>query len=429
MPHPEEELSRRLREGQSEPDHSADDLLWSSIVASLPVGSVTKDTRSSRWAWLIVLLLLLLGGGAWWLINQHGTGLSDTIASEVTAASEKSSNRGDRNDDLVIPYAGNCTDETTSIGISARDNRARPIGAAYPITLHPRPRKINDRNSETANAALPIGSPKSRVQVVATNPIKLASPTIATPAVNALPVTTLTVPDRAIIVDNNPDEVFRKKRSAWSISAFAGANYLNEQFTGGAEPGQSELMNDATFGTVGQSAGLVLNRRLGSGFLVTSGLEVHRTHTLLDHEATVDTIATHPSFPGQTTDGLGRYTVTHNNKLTWLSVPIGLAYERRIGSVVASLGVGLNANYQIAASGKVLDPSGLSSAVMDVEHAKRLHLSYRLQPSLTLPLSENGNWQLQLRTSLNRLNFGRSADSGLKRSAWMYGGSVGVIYR
>ncbi|OAV43898.1 hypothetical protein [Lewinella sp. 4G2] len=454
MPFAEDDLVRRLRNGDSTPEPAEKDALWAAIGSQLPVAPAAAPTASGWVAyWWLPFLLLLTAGGVWTAINYSPSGVEQSDNTVATTELIQRNAMGTNQEESLAKSSDETTVEATTASagthtMTASDQAKRSNGRNQSGLTTPVTGRLPMVSITTLSTSKPIdvssSSPSSTsdTNIAATpsdetldpwqRPLKRTegSPLLATSALVPLEIA-VELPSRSPIVPvpETTETAFEPQPSKCELGAAAGTNVMSEQFVGNAAEGNTQTLTDATSGAAGQHLSLNVDYRLGKGFAVGSGLEFNRTHSLLQHRMEFDTITTHPSFPDQTTKGAGTYQISHNNHLAWLSIPLRIRYERQLGRVVAGLSAGASFNTRLSATGRTLTPRGFGVPVTTEGETDQFHVSYRLEPSLRLPIGKDARWNLQLTGRLERLNFGTSQLSGTERKAWLYGTSIGVFYR
>ena len=414
MPFSEEELRRRLQQGTSPPGEEETDALWAAIAGELPAGAAggAVATAGRNWWWMLLPGLLLVMIGFAVFPGPEATDDPDELTSAEMEPAE-------------LPAARQAA-STENGSVSAQ----RPIGVAMaaPTPALGEPRMTLPVTTATTATSSPTPHPRPRPL---TTSVDLPKERLVKTSTQLLPVaevaplaTTLII--KSPTVNYEETTVTFKRSSRLVLGGAAGANVLWESYEGGTESAPVEGLQAGLRTAPGQQARLSVGYRLGQGFTMHTGLGYTRTHTVLDHGIAFDTLAPHPSFSDQTTAGLARYSITHNNRLAWLSLPLGLSYERQLGRVVVGLGVGASLNYQLSAAGRLPVSRSRSEAFGGTSETDRLHLSYYLAPEVSLPLAGSESLRLCFRGRAERLDFGVSSATGLRRRGWLLGGSVGL---
>lgn len=413
MPFSEEELHRRLQQGTSPAGEEEADALWAAIAGDLPVAAASNSAAA--------------GGFRWWLLLGGVLLLVPTLM--IFAPSEAKDQSITLSPAEHLPNtAAVVAPATLSSKRSTTNNESitEPTASVRPVT--PEPNAVTPLNTSLTEGSTPALHPRPRpVQPIANQPTgqaRLASTTLL-PTIDVAPLTTtqsINPPDIVVEATAEPFE----RVSKLILGGDAGANVLWERHESNSESAPNEGLESGLKTALGQQARITLGYRLGNGFTAHTGLGYTRTHTVLDYNIEYDTLAPHPSFPNQTTAGLARYSVAHNNRLSWVSLPLGLSYERAVGRVAIGLGVGTSLNYQLNASGKLPTSRSNSETFSGTAETDRLHLSYYLAPELSCALTGDASLRFYLRGRAERLNFGTSSVTGLTRRGWLLGGSLGL---
>ena len=419
MPFSEEELHRRLQQGTSPPREEEADALWAAIAGELPAGAAGGAVASTgrNWWWMLLTGLLLVVAGV-------AIFLPTDAADELTSTAGLTPTKIELGEEPVMP-------ETVLAEVNTIKPATAPTqsAAATPTPLLSEPRVVNTSGTSPTASSPPTLHPRPRPTTSDNNQPSVRANVAGAPLIPTLDIALLSTTQQITppaIKQQEAAESF-KHTSRLVLGGDAGANVLWESYEGGTESAPVEGLQAGLRTALGQQARLTVGYRLGKGFTAHTGLGYTRTHTVLDYSAEFDTVAPHPSFPDQTTTGIARYSVTHNNRLEWLSLPLGLSYERQVGRVALGLGVGTSLNYQLSAVGKLPVGRSRSEVFGGAAETDRLHLSYYLAPELSISLAGRESLRFYVRGRVERLDFGASAGTGFTRSGWLLGGSFGVL--
>lgn len=440
-----EEYIRNSLRREPPPPVDAEDL-WAGIAAGLPGEGKQPKSGPFLSRWLVggaLVLLLGLGIRGLWISDlspgpdlveddpwgeltaklgndsiakREGLPLgpvrySSGLASPVAAALRRSGDRDAPSKEIIrnlnaLPPSGTASPPAPNAPPLPEPPRADALrtGAGAKVPPAPAP------PTYPAPAAPPASTNWSAVA-------QLPFPTLQQVAANRPPPTAALTPNR-----------FRSAAvPRLSLALHAGGNYRLQHFEA-TEDGPGSALNEASGSATGQSVAADLRYRLNRQVSVSLGAEYHRTVNTFRHTIVSDTLVPHPTAPNtRPLESELLHTVRHNNRGEWVSAPLMLTYQRRLGDFFAGFSGGLSVNYQLTASGRSLDATG--SFVRYEEPAyDRIFLAYHLRPELTVRLGPDSPWAVDLRTDVRYFNPKSSGTIGAAQRGWLVTPTVGVRY-
>jgi len=227
---------------------------------------------------------------------------------------------------------------------------------------------------------------------------------------------------------------FDKSQAKFTVGLHGGSHVLWEKFAGDQtrEIIRAEELNQAFNLFPGQHFGASLNFHFNQYIFVSTGINFRRSISQFNKTIVTkdSTIIRNDIIAGQMIVADATRTIVHHNKLSTLTIPISIGFQKSFGKWTIGTSAGIAYNLTQKFSGRTQNSNDAIIDYPNTENTlaptKANFLSYHLDPFVNYKL--NRKISIQLRPSIGLYQFGQTALYDLKHTGWSAGLGLGLVY-